>query len=494
MTFNGSGVSSRSFPSRIFLVALVLRLIPVLLTRSLGIGLDDMFQYDMLARSLAGGNGFRWYASEDLQQLAPYVDFDLTRVDYDPARGVETSFRAPLYPAFLALIYSIVASGATRFFAARLAQSILGASLAPLTYFVALRFPSHPHLGERGENDTSARLTAWTVAIYPILLVYPLGIVTENLFFPLVLGSFLFLLKSNEKPTALNFLLCGFLLGLTVLTRSVILPFAGLALLWLGWIVKQKRGAVLAALALVLTISPWMVRNSILHHKLTGIETSMGYNLYLGYHPQGDGSFFFGPSLDLLSILDDAERDRIGTEQAVEFIRAQPERFIPLAVNRLGFFFGLEKRAVLYFYSNDVFGFIPFPLLLTIFLILILPFIFVSTSAAFGASLIRPNPYVVLLALLLVCYILPHVFILSEDRFHLTLLPFFAILASRFWTGGFTELASRWKESFSSRIVIIAAIILITLLFLDWGLELSRDADKLAQFFGPDGNHSGFSY
>jgi len=76
----------------------------------------------------------------------------------------------------------------------------------------------------------------------------------------------------------------------------------------------------------------------------------------------------------------------------------------------------------------------------------------------------------------------------------LTLLPFFAILASRFWTGGFTELASRWKESFSSRIVIIAAIILITLLFLDWGLELSRDADKLAQFFGPDGNHSGFSY
>jgi hypothetical protein len=43
-------------------------LIPVILLRAgLGIGLDDMFQYDMLARSLVAGNGFRWYAQEDLE-------------------------------------------------------------------------------------------------------------------------------------------------------------------------------------------------------------------------------------------------------------------------------------------------------------------------------------------------------------------------------------------------------------------------------------------
>ena len=41
------------------MIALILRLIPVILARGLGIGLDDMFQYDMLARSLAAGNGFR---------------------------------------------------------------------------------------------------------------------------------------------------------------------------------------------------------------------------------------------------------------------------------------------------------------------------------------------------------------------------------------------------------------------------------------------------
>ena len=42
----------KSFAFRIYIVALVLRLIPVLLAPGLGIGLDDMFQYDMLARSL----------------------------------------------------------------------------------------------------------------------------------------------------------------------------------------------------------------------------------------------------------------------------------------------------------------------------------------------------------------------------------------------------------------------------------------------------------
>jgi hypothetical protein len=37
---------------QIFLFALILRFVPVVTMRSMGIGLDDMFQYDMLARSI----------------------------------------------------------------------------------------------------------------------------------------------------------------------------------------------------------------------------------------------------------------------------------------------------------------------------------------------------------------------------------------------------------------------------------------------------------
>jgi hypothetical protein len=488
----------KSFAFRIFIVALVLRLIPVILARGLGIGLDDMFQYDMLARSLASGNGFRWYAQTDLNQLASFVDFDLSSVkDYDPILGIPTSFRAPLYPTFLAIVYFFSGAGFSRFFAARLAQAIfLGAPLAPLTYWVAKRL--FPPLLQDGKlvvrREQIARVSAWVVAAYPMLLVYPLGLGTENPFFVLLLASFLFLLSTIEKPTTFNFLISGLFLGLTALTRSVILPFAGLAILWVWFSLKQKRGAITVAVAFGLAIAPWVIRNSLLHHKLTGIETSMGYNLYLGYHPNGNGSFVFGPSLDLLPILDDAERDKVGTQMAVEFIKTRPERFAPLAVNRLGYFFGLEKRVLMYFYGNDLLGYIPYPFLLTISAILLLPFIFISTFAALRLSFLRWKPEHILLVLLLIGYITPHVFILSEDRFHLALVPYIAILASQVWINGLVPLRVYWYESQVGKSAVVFAICAALLLSVNWGYELHRDADKILQLLGPNGNQSYFPY
>jgi hypothetical protein len=484
----------KTFAFRIFIVALVLRLIPVFLARGLGIGLDDMFQYDMLARSLAGGHGFRWYAQTDLNQLAAFVHFDLTSVkDYDPSLGIPTSFRAPLYPAFLAIVYFFSGTGFSRFFAARIAQAIFfGAPLAPLTYLVTLKLFPLPSGEGRVRVERVARTAAWVVAAYPMLLIYPLGLGTENPFFVLLLASFFFLLYSLEQPSAFHFLLSGIFLGLTALTRSVILPFVITAFCLLFYL--HGKRTLLAVISFALIITPWVVRNSLLHHKLTGIETSMGYNLYLGYHPQGNGSFVFGPSLDLLPILDDAQRDKVGTQKALEFIKAQPERFIPLAVNRLGFFFGLEKRVLMYFYGNDIIGYIPLPWLLTISAILLLPFVFISVSAALGLSLLRWKPEHILLGLLLVTYILPHVFILSEDRFHLALIPYFAILAAQVWVNGFVPLRVHWNESQTGKIVIVFAICAAIYLLTNWGLELNRDVDKIAQLLSPTGNQSYFPY
>ena len=490
-------ISGKSFAFRIFMIALAMRLIPVIAARGLGIGLDDMFQYDMLARSIASGNGFRWYAKEDLNQLAAFVDFDLSSVkEYDPIRGIPTSFRAPLYPTFLAIVYFFSGTGFSRFFAARLAQAILlGAPLAPLTYWVAQHlFPLSSFRKEerRKNHEKAARLSAWIVACYPMLLVYPLGLGTENPFFLLLLTSFLFLLLAIKEPTTTHFLLSGLFLALTALTRSVILPFVIAAFCLLLFLHRQR--ALPAILSFILLITPWIIRNSHLHHELTGIETSMGYNLYLGYHPQGDGSFVFGPSLDLLTILDDAERDRIGTQKAMEFIKAAPERFVPLAINRLGFFFGLEKRVLMYFYSNNILGYIPKPLLLTIAAILLLPFIVISTAAALGLAFLRWKPEHILLILLFVAYILPHVLILSEDRFHLALIPYIAVPAAQVWVNGVAPLAVRWNESQMGKAVVTIAILAAFLLIANWGLELHRDADKIAQLLGPDGNQSYFPY
>ncbi len=482
-----------SFPLRIYIIAVFLRLIPVLLTRGLGIGLDDMFQYDMLARSLASGNGFRWYAQDDLKLLEPYVDFDMsTAKGYNPQYGLYTSFRAPLYPFFLSIVYTISGLGFSRFFAARLAQVILlGAPLAPLTYFAAQKFFFLSAQNEREKNtkthESVSRLSAWIVACYPILLVYPIGLGTENLFFVLLLASFLFLLRSLHEPNRLNLFLCGLLLSLTALTRSVILPFAGLAILYLFYL--HGRKVLLTALCCYLVVTVWGVRNSLLHGRLTGLETSLGYNLYLGYHPQGNGSFVFGPSLDLLPIMDDYERNLTGRQKALEFILASPERFIPLAINRLGFFFGLEKRVLVYFYSNNLLGYIPPPILWTVSAVLLLPFVFLSTFAALGLVSLKRTPAAILLGLLFLAYILPHVLILAEDRFHLALIPYFAMLAAF----AFSLIKERRLMKTAGGLIFIGAG-LIVLLLLSWGLELIRDADKIITLLGPNGNVSYFPY
>ena len=500
--------SPKTFPLRIFLVALILRLVPVIVMRDMGIGLDDMFQYDMLARSIVAGDGYRWYAQEDLPLIESYIHLDLNSVNYDP-RGVLTSFRPPLYPAFLALVYFVFGVGAKRFFIARLVQTVLAASLVPLTYALAHRlFPDRPR---------AAVIAAWVIALYPMLVIYPLSLATENLFFVLTLGSTLVLLKANESLAAQHaetqqkrssfsarsvmefllrsrwFILAGLLLGAMALTRSVSLVYAGLAVLWIWFALRERKMAVTVFAMVSLVTLPWMVRNTLLHHRLTGVESALGYDLYVGYHPAGTGTFQYPQSLDLLPMLDDGQRDALGREKALEFIEADPGRFPYLVVRRAGYFFGLERRALTYFYSNNYFGYIPRALLSLIAAVLCLPFVFVSTSGAFGLSLTRWRRETWLVALFLIGYVTPHLFIIAEDRFHLTTVPFLAIFAAACWTGGWSALKERWQTR-AGKIAILLACLAVLLLFTNWGLELWRDADKLAQLFGPTGNQTYFPY
>ncbi len=491
----------KTFSCRIFLVALLLRLVPVIAMRNMGIGLDDMFQYDMLARSIVAGNGFRWYAQEDLPIVLPYLRLDLTSTDYDP-RGVPTSFRPPLYPTFLAGIYFIAGTGVRRFFVARMVQTILGAALAPLTYHLARRFfPDRPK---------AASVAAWVVACYPVLVIYPLALATENLFFVLVLASTLTLLKAAESIHSREvldsppknqggiiqsgwFILAGLLLGLMALTRSVSLGLAGLVVIWVWVELRRPKMAMLVVGMVALVTLPWMVRNSILDKRLTGVEFALGYDLYVGYYPSGSGTFEYPQSLDLMPMMDDGERDLVGRQKAMEFIRADPGRFPYLIFRRAGFFFGLEWRALIYFYSNNFFGNFPQPLLIFIGSLIALPFMILSASAVMGLAIMRWNRLTTLLALLIGGYITPHLLIIAEDRFHLAMVPFFAILAAFCWTGGWGDIKGRWQTT-QGKVAICLAVLVMVLLFANWGWEIWRDGAKLAQLLGPGGNQTYYSY
>jgi 4-amino-4-deoxy-L-arabinose transferase-like glycosyltransferase len=476
------------FPLIIYAVALLLRLVPVLLSRDLGIGLDDMFQYDMLGRSLAAGNGFRWYAPPDLEKmlnaLRYFVGLDTSGITLpqDP-RGILTSFRAPVYPAFLALIYWL--SGLkVRFFAVRIVQAIVMASLAPMTYLLAKRL---------GATPRHARVAAWISAAWPLLILFPLGLATENLFIPLLTAGTLVLLKAVESRRLREIALSGAFFGLAVLTRSVIIGFPALAALWL-WIKKMRRHAVLLVLVIAVLVMPWCVRNTLLHGRLTMVETSMGYNMYLGYHPEGDGSFIFGPSVDLITILDDAERDAEGRQRAWEFIQQDPGRVPELMLRKLGHMFGLEDRIFVYFYSNGLLGTLPSWLVFTLFLILVLPLVIVLPLAIIGLVTGERGQAWQLTVMLFIWYVSVHMLIMAEERFHLAILPMLAALAARGLTN-YRSLRQGLLER--KRWAVIAGAVagtLIVLAFLNWGFELFSNADHLAVLFGPQGSSAHFNY
>src|SRR6185369_3062598 len=105
-------------------------------------------------------------------------------------------------------------------------------------------------------------------------------------------------------------------------------------------------------------------------------------------------------------------------------------------VRRLGYFFGLERRALTYFYASNFFGYIPFPFLLTLAILILAPFVIVACSAAFGLALMRWDRATLILPLMMAGYLLPHVFLLADDRLHFTLIAPLAILAAVCWTGG----------------------------------------------------------
>jgi hypothetical protein len=195
-----------------------------------------------------------------------------------------------------------------------------------------------------------------------------------------------------------------------------------------------------------------------------------------------------------MTMMNDAERDKVGVQKTLEIIKADPGRVFYLFLRRTGYFFGLERRALTYFYSNNYFGHIPSLTLGGIFALFCLPFVFVSTSGVAGLALKTWRKETWLIGLFFVGYITPHLLIISEDRFHLTTVPFLAIFAAQCWSEGRLSFRQCWTGSNSGKVILVIASAIILLLLVNWGLELWRDADKLTALFSPDGNHTYFSY
>jgi hypothetical protein len=136
----------------------------------------------------------------------------------------------------------------------------------------------------------------------------------------------------------------GVAAGLAILVRPSWGLFVPIVLLiWLmekgsdrSALLAALRGAILFALALVLTMSPWWVRNAGIYGRFVPTALWMGASLYDGLNPKATGAsdmaFLLDPEIWPLG---EQDQDALLTRRAVAFVRRNPARTIRLAVIKL---------------------------------------------------------------------------------------------------------------------------------------------------------------
>lgn len=194
---------------------------------------------------------------------------------------IPSSFRVPLYPAFLASIFLFT----NKLFAVGILQCFL-AALGVLYVF---------KIGKMLGGGKIALVAAFLFGLDFFHLIYTGTIHTETLFVPLFMIStyyFLLFLKTSKE---LKLIIATLFLGLIMLTRpigSYLWIFILLMLIFIFWRRKlpdQKflswrlvKIAVLFGLTLSILVVPWMVRNQVVFGKFA-LSSSRDYNLYFWF-------------------------------------------------------------------------------------------------------------------------------------------------------------------------------------------------------------------
>ncbi len=204
-------------------------------------------------------------------------------------------FRAPLYPYFLALIYSLTNGS---YFAARLVQALLGTSASVLTYLLGW---------ELTHKRAAALIAGIGTALYGMLVYFDGELLIETLFIPLLIAAVWSYTRSRTERNSIRLLFTGILLGLAAITRPsalVLLPILILDHLFS----KEVRATVPFPIqritrAFVLTTGCFLPIFPVTWHNVHKggdfvlIANQGGINLYIGNNPSADGLHSVVPGL-----------------------------------------------------------------------------------------------------------------------------------------------------------------------------------------------------
>jgi 4-amino-4-deoxy-L-arabinose transferase-like glycosyltransferase len=421
---------------------------------------------------------------ENVEPFSDMRDYDLLAQSILEEGAYGPAERPPLYPLFLATVYRF--AGAS-YINVRAVQAVLGTIVCLLVYGIGMR------LGGAG----TAKISSFIVAVYPSLVVYTCLLMSENLFIFLLTGALWLLLRGGKRSRPKS-LLAGIFIGLACLTRSMLIGFVPLAVLWL-LLYREKYSALLCIIGAVIVISPWTIRNYNYYNRFVPIDTFSGYNFLIGNHPGATGRLETGMPETLHATYwkeckDDAQKSAVGYGEGMKFIREHPAGFLALGVKKTGYLYGLEIRDLSWGYSMNYFGQVPRQILIPVAVVIIAAFPVICVLALCGFFLREAAPgrvcgAWVLLVILVLYFSAAHFISFGESRFHLPLIPPLALLAGRLASGGAAHSSIRYRG-----IRLALFVILLVLLSINWGLHCSENWQRLADVLGPNGNTSALGY
>ena len=220
-----------------------------------------------LAAIFAAAAAFRIYLGATSDFVSNFSDMQ----DYNElaVEGGFNTYLPPLYPLFLRIIYMIF--GDYNYNAVYIAQGIISALMILMAYDIVRRI----------SNEVAALSAAAICAVYPNFIVYGLTTMTETLsiFISLLLVWLMFKpFGDTKKAIAL-----GCVLAAGIFIKSAILFFVPATLL-------TSRKRLLQLLVLLALLTPWIVRNAVVHDKVAPVSDTGALNFYATYNPAATGS------------------------------------------------------------------------------------------------------------------------------------------------------------------------------------------------------------
>lgn len=221
--------------------------------------------YDDIVVNILTGKGYTFSSS------AYY-----TSIPHQP-----TSFQEPIYPLFLAVIYSLFGIGAHE--QARTIQAILSTASVAIMLGVGLK-----------TWGRAAAMGIGIIAAINVAFVYFSGLLmTETLYIFLLLAFVYLWTRGQVTHPSWLLLLAGVIFGAASLTRGLLFYYTPILLLITGGLelmrsasfrVSARRSFVLLA-GIALIVTPWIIRNYLVHRTLVPVSTKGGFALYLYTYP-----------------------------------------------------------------------------------------------------------------------------------------------------------------------------------------------------------------